>query len=104
MTIDQNILAKESSSYLQQHKANPVNWQIWNKQVLQLAKNKKKPILLSIGYSSCHWCHVMAHESFEDRETAKIMNQLFVNIKVDREERPDLDFIFQTSYQLYNQT
>ncbi len=104
MTIDQNILAKESSSYLQQHKANPVNWQIWNKQVLQLAKNKKKPILLSIGYSSCHWCHVMAHESFEDRETAKIMNQLFVNIKVDREERPDLDFIFQSSFQLFNQT
>ena len=104
MTIDQNILAKESSSYLQQHKANPVNWQIWNKQVLQLAKSKKKPILLSIGYSSCHWCHVMAHESFEDRETAKIMNQLFVNIKVDREERPDLDFIFQSSFQLFNQT
>ena len=104
MTIDQNILAKESSSYLQQHKENPVNWQIWNKQVLQLAKNKKKPILLSIGYSSCHWCHVMAHESFEDSETAKIMNQLFVNIKVDREERPDLDFIFQSSFQLFNQT
>ena len=104
MTVNQNILAKELSSYLQQHKENPVNWQTWNKQILQLAKSKKKPILLSIGYSSCHWCHVMAHESFEDSDTAKIMNQLFVNIKVDREERPDLDFIFQSSFQLFNQT
>ena len=104
MTVSQNLLAKERSPYLQQHKDNPVNWQIWNRQTLQLAKNTKKPIILSIGYSSCHWCHVMAHESFEDSDTAKIMNQLFINIKVDREERPDLDFIFQSSFQLFNQT
>ena len=104
MTLSQNLLDKERSPYLQQHKDNPVNWQIWNRETLQLAKNTKKPILLSIGYSSCHWCHVMAHESFEDSDTAKIMNQLFINIKVDREERPDLDFIFQSSFQLFNQT
>ncbi len=104
MTINQNLLANEPSPYLQQHKENPVNWQTWNKNTLLAAKNKKKPILLSIGYSSCHWCHVMAHESFEDYDTAKIMNQLFINIKVDREERPDLDFIFQSSFQLFNQT
>ncbi len=104
MTINQNLLANEPSPYLQQHKENPVNWQTWNKNTLLVAKNKKKPILLSIGYSSCHWCHVMAHESFEDYDTAKIMNQLFINIKVDREERPDLDFIFQSSFQLFNQT
>ena len=76
MTISQNLLAKERSPYLQQHKYNPVNWQTWNRQTLQLAKNAKKPIILSIGYASCHWCHVMAHESFEDSDTAKIMNQL----------------------------
>ena len=87
-----------------QHKDNPVYWQTWSKESLDFAKQNKKPILLSIGYASCHWCHVMAHESFEDVETAKIMNQLFVNIKVDREERPDLDFIFQSSFQLFNQT
>ncbi len=104
MTLSQNLLDKERSQYLQQHKDNPVNWQIWNRETLQLAKNTKKPILLSIGYSSCHWCHVMAHESFDDSDTAKIMNQLFINIKVDREERPDLDFIFQSSFQLFNQT
>ena len=69
-----------------------------------MRKKNKKPILLSIGYASCHWCHVMAHESFEDIETANLMNELFINIKVDREERPDLDFIFQSSFQLFNQT
>ncbi len=102
--IDKNILSNEPSPYLKQHKDNPVNWQIWSEETLQYAKNIKKPILLSIGYASCHWCHVMAHESFEDFETAKLMNRLFVNIKVDREERPDLDFIFQSSFQLFNQT
>ncbi len=102
--IDKNILSNDPSPYLKQHKDNPVYWQIWSKETLEFAKKNKKPILLSIGYSSCHWCHVMAHESFEDHETAKIMNKLFVNIKVDREERPDLDFIFQSSYQLFNQT
>ena len=102
--INENVLANDLSPYLKQHKDNPVNWQIWSKKTLEYSKQIKKPILLSIGYASCHWCHVMAHESFEDKETAKIMNELFVNIKVDREERPDLDFIFQSSYQLFNQT
>ncbi len=102
--IDKNVLCEDLSPYLKQHKNNPVHWQRWSKDCLEFAKNNKKPILLSIGYASCHWCHVMAHESFEDKETAKIMNDLFVNIKVDREERPDLDFIFQSSFQLFNQT
>ena len=104
ININKNVLSKDLSPYLKQHKDNPVNWQIWSKETLEFSKQIKKPILLSIGYASCHWCHVMAHESFEDEETAKIMNQLFVNIKVDREERPDLDFIFQSSFQLFNQT
>ena len=102
--INKNNLTNDLSPYLKQHKKNPVNWQIWSKETLEYAKQSKKPIILSIGYASCHWCHVMAHESFEDKETAKIMNKLFVNIKVDREERPDLDFIFQSSFQLFNQT
>ena len=101
--INKNILSNELSPYLKQHQKNPVNWQIWSKEILEFAKINKKPILLSIGYASCHWCHVMAHESFEDHETAKIMNQHFINIKVDREERPDLDFIFHSSFQLFNQ-
>tara|TARA_Y200000002_G_scaffold379462_1_gene388774 strand:- start:15 stop:1745 length:1731 start_codon:yes stop_codon:yes gene_type:complete len=104
ININENVLSKDLSPYLKQHKDNPVNWQIWSKETLEFSKQIKKPILLSIGYASCHWCHVMAHESFEDEETAKIMNQFFVNIKVDREERPDLDFIFQSSFQLFNQT
>ena len=104
MQINKNILSSDSSPYLKQHKDNPVNWQTWSKETLNFAKQNKKPILLSIGYASCHWCHVMAHESFEDDETAKLMNKLFVNIKVDREERPDLDFIFQSSFQLFNQS
>ena len=102
--IDENVLSNDLSPYLKQHKDNPVNWQIWSRETLDFSKKNKKPILLSIGYASCHWCHVMAHESFEDIETANLMNQLFVNIKVDREERPDLDFIFQSSFQLFNQT
>ena len=102
--INKNNLYCELSPYLKQHKDNPVNWQTWSKLSLDYAKKNKKPILLSIGYASCHWCHVMAHESFEDNETAQIMNKLFLNIKVDREERPDLDFIFQSSFQLFNQT
>ena len=104
MSIDQNLLANDPSPYLKQHKENPVHWQIWSKDILEIAKQKKKPILLSIGYASCHWCHVMAHESFEDQETADLMNKYFINIKVDREERPDLDFVFQSSFQLFNQT
>ncbi|MDA8538880.1 DUF255 domain-containing protein [Candidatus Pelagibacter bacterium] len=103
MSINQNTLAVDPSPYLQQHKNNPVNWQVWSKNILETAKKNKKPILLSIGYASCHWCHVMAHESFEDKETADLMNKYFINIKVDREERPDLDFVFQSSFQLFNQ-
>ena len=99
-----NLLKLDPSPYLQQHKDNPVHWQTWTKENLNLAKEKNKPILLSIGYASCHWCHVMAHESFEDQQTAKIMNSKFINIKVDREERPDVDFVFQSSFQLFNQT
>ena len=102
--INKNDLTNDLSPYLKQHKDNPVNWQTWSEETLDFAKKKSKPILLSIGYASCHWCHVMAHESCEDKETAKLMNELFVNIKVDREERPDLDFIFQSSFQLFNQT
>ena len=90
-----NLLKNEKSPYLKQHENNPVNWMPWNKETLKLAKVKKKPIFLSVGYASCHWCHVMAHESFEDETTAKILNEKFINIKVDREERPDLDYIFQ---------
>ena len=102
--INENVLSHDLSPYLKQHKDNPVNWQTWSKEILEFSKQNKKPILLSIGYASCHWCHVMAHESFEDNETANLMNKLFINIKVDREERPDLDFIFQSSFQLFNQT
>jgi uncharacterized protein YyaL (SSP411 family) len=104
LTINKNNLSNDRSPYLQQHKENPVNWQLWSKEVFDIAKEKKTPILLSIGYASCHWCHVMAHESFEDKKTADLMNKFFLNIKVDREERPDIDYIFQSSYQLFNQS
>jgi uncharacterized protein YyaL (SSP411 family) len=96
-----NALSEETSPYLLQHADNPVEWHPWNDAALELARSVDKPILLSIGYSACHWCHVMAHESFEDGDTAKLMNALFVNIKVDREERPDLDRIYQLAQQLY---
>ncbi len=102
--ISKNNLVNDPSPYLQQHKNNPVNWQIWSSETIEFAKKNSKPILLSIGYASCHWCHVMAHESFEDKDTANIMNKHFINIKVDREERPDLDFVFQSSFQLFNQS
>ena len=92
-----NLLKNEKSPYLKQHENNPVNWYAWSKKALEKAKELKKPIFLSVGYSSCHWCHVMAHESFEDQNTAKVMNNKFINIKVDREERPDLDHVFQKS-------
>jgi uncharacterized protein YyaL (SSP411 family) len=95
-----NRLARETSPYLQQHAGNPVDWYPWGDEALELARQLDKPILLSVGYSACHWCHVMAHESFEDAEVAAEMNRLFVNIKVDREERPDLDQIYQTAHQL----
>src|SRR3972149_9122460 len=90
-------LAGETSPYLLQHADNPVDWYPWGEEALSLAKNQHKPILLSIGYAACHWCHVMAHESFEDENTAQLMNQWFVNIKVDREERPDLDSIYMAA-------
>lgn len=95
-----NHLAGESSPYLRQHADNPVAWQPWGEEALALARRLDKPILLSIGYSACHWCHVMAHESFEDEAVATVMNRLFVNVKVDREERPDLDQIYQTAHQM----
>jgi uncharacterized protein YyaL (SSP411 family) len=96
----QNRLAKETSPYLLQHAYNPVDWYAWGEEALERAKKEDKPIFLSVGYSACHWCHVMAHESFEDDETAKMMNENFVNIKVDREERPDIDDIYQRVCQL----
>jgi uncharacterized protein len=95
-----NHLAEETSPYLLQHADNPVEWYPWGEAALRKAKQENKPILLSIGYSACHWCHVMAHESFEDLGTAALMNELFVNIKVDREERPDLDKIYQVAQQM----
>jgi uncharacterized protein YyaL (SSP411 family) len=90
----ENRLARETSPYLLQHKHNPVAWWPWGPEALAEAKAANKPILLSVGYAACHWCHVMAHESFEDEATAGVMNELFVNIKVDREERPDIDQIY----------
>ena len=95
----QNRLGHASSPYLRQHAGNPVHWQEWNDATLAHAKRTDTPILLSIGYSACHWCHVMAHESFEDPATAQVMNALFVNIKLDREERPDLDRVYQLAHQ-----
>ena len=94
-----NRLANETSPYLLQHADNPVDWYAWGAEALERAKREDKPILLSIGYAACHWCHVMAHESFEDEETARVMNEHFVNIKVDREERPDLDGIYMQAVQ-----
>ncbi len=102
-SLHSNALAHETSPYLLQHAHNPVDWQPWNAEALERARREDKPILLSIGYSACHWCHVMAHESFEDEATARVMNELFVNIKVDREERPDLDRIYQTAHQMLAQ-
>ena len=93
----ENLLKNENSPYLKQHENNPVHWYPWGTKALDKAKELKKPIFLSVGYASCHWCHVMAHESFEDKNTAAVMNEKFINIKVDREERPDLDNVFQKS-------
>jgi uncharacterized protein len=98
-----NKLTQETSPYLLQHSDNPVEWYPWGEQALTLAREQDKPILLSIGYSACHWCHVMAHESFEDAAVAGIMNQHFINIKVDREERPDIDQIYQTAHSMLSQ-
>lgn len=101
--MQKNRLAQETSPYLQQHAHNPIDWYPWSQEALDKAKRENKPILLSIGYAACHWCHVMAYESFEDEATAKLMNLLYVNIKIDREERPDLDKIFQTAHYLLTQ-
>jgi len=95
-----NLLNHETSPYLLQHADNPVHWQAWNRISLEQASSENKPILLSIGYSACHWCHVMAHESFEDESTAQLMNDFFINIKVDKEERPDLDRIYQLAHSM----
>ncbi len=89
-----NRLADATSPYLLQHADNPVDWYPWGEEALARARDEDRPILLSIGYAACHWCHVMAHESFEDEETARLQNELFVNVKVDREERPDLDAVY----------
>ena len=95
-----NRLFLESSPYLLQHAHNPVDWYPWSDEAFEKAKKEDKPIFLSIGYSTCHWCHVMEKESFEDPEVAKLMNEAFVSIKVDREERPDLDQVYMTVCQI----
>ncbi|WP_428491064.1 thioredoxin domain-containing protein [Rhodopila sp.] len=97
MVAPENLLRQETSPYLLQHAHNPVHWRPWGKAALDEAKAANKPIMVSIGYAACHWCHVMAHESFEDRQTADLMNSLFVNIKIDREERPDIDHIYMSA-------
>ncbi len=95
-----NKLVNDKSPYLLQHAKNPVNWYPWGEEAFDKARSEDKPIFLSIGYSTCHWCHVMAHESFEDSSVAKYMNETFISIKVDREERPDIDKIYMTVCQL----
>src|SRR4051794_36076867 len=95
-----NRLAAETSPYLLQHKDNPVDWYPWGDEAFAKAKTEDKPVFLSVGYSSCHWCHVMEHESFEDSEVAKMLNESFVSVKVDREERPDVDEAYMTAVQL----
>ena len=95
-----NRLARETSTYLQQHAYNPVDWYPWGQEALNTARQKDLPILLSVGYAACHWCHVMEHESFEDEHCAALMNENFINIKVDREERTDIDEIYMKAVQL----
>ena len=95
-----NRLIREKSPYLLQHAYNPVDWFAWGPEAFQKASEEDRPILLSIGYSTCHWCHVMERESFEDEETARLMNEAFVSIKVDREERPDIDHVYMTVCQM----
>ena len=96
-----NQLKYSTSPYLLQHAENPVNWYMWSDEAFETAKKGNKPIFLSIGYSTCHWCHVMAHESFEDEKTAEILNKYFVSIKVDREERPDIDCVYMAVCQAF---
>src|SRR6185503_13902256 len=99
MTKNGNHLIRETSPYLLQHAHNPVDWYAWGEEALQKAKNENKPILVSIGYAACHWCHVMEKESFEDEAVASVMNENFINIKIDREERPDIDHIYMDAVQ-----
>ncbi|HEX8582541.1 MAG TPA: thioredoxin domain-containing protein, partial [Acidimicrobiales bacterium] len=94
-----NRLASETSPYLRQHAGNPVDWWPWGEEAFAEARRRDVPVLLSVGYSACHWCHVMAHESFEDADVAAVMNELFVNVKVDREERPDVDAVYMDAVQ-----
>ena len=94
--MSSNLLANETSPYLLQHASNPVHWYPWGDAAFERARSEDKPIFLSIGYSACHWCHVMEHESFEDEDVAAILNEHFISIKVDREERPDIDEIYMT--------
>ena len=101
--FDRNRMGDASSPYLRQHAGNPVHWQLWDEAVLAHARETATPILLSIGYSACHWCHVMAHECFENPEIAALMNASFVNIKLDREERPDVDRVYQLAHQALSQ-
>jgi len=98
-----NELIKESSPYLRQHAHNPVHWIPWSDDLFKRAKRENKPVLISVGYSACHWCHVMEHECFEDEEVAALMNKHFINVKVDREERPDVDQVYMTAVQLMTQ-
>jgi uncharacterized protein YyaL (SSP411 family) len=94
-----NRLTSETSPYLKQHADNPVDWYPWGDEAFEEARRRNVPVMLSIGYSACHWCHVMAHESFEDPEAAALVNQLFVPVKVDREERPDVDAVYMEAVQ-----
>jgi len=98
-----NALINETSPYLLQHAHNPVHWVAWSEEVFEQAKREDKLVLISVGYSACHWCHVMEHECFEDEEVAALMNQHFINVKVDREERPDVDQVYMTAVQLMTQ-
>jgi len=95
-----NQLSQETSPYLLQHATNPVHWKAWNNNTLAEAKDKNQLIIISIGYSACHWCHVMEHESFEDLEVAQTMNAHFISIKIDREERPDIDAVYMKAIQI----
>lgn len=96
-----NLLINETSPYLLQHAENPANWYPWGEEAFQKAKEEDKPVFLSIGYSTCRWCHVMAHESFEDNKTAELLNKNFISIKVDREERPDIDSVYMSVCQAF---
>ena len=98
--LHSNSLTKESSPYLLQHAQNPVNWQAWSDQLFDIAKQQDKLVLISIGYSTCHWCHVMEHESFENQEVADLMNAHFICVKVDREEHPDVDKVYMNAVQI----